>query len=100
MAIHSSILAWRIPWTEEPGRLHSPWGCKQLDMTGQLTLSLFHTHKKSAKFLNLGYLVFFNLQKIYLPYVAKLLYNLAPPLASSEQFSWGHLRCFLQGLKS
>ena len=20
-AIHSSILAWRIPWTEEPGRL-------------------------------------------------------------------------------
>jgi len=23
MAIHSSILAWRIPWTEEPGRLQS-----------------------------------------------------------------------------
>ena len=22
-AIHSSILAWRIPWTEEPGRLQS-----------------------------------------------------------------------------
>ena len=22
MATHSSILAWRIPWTEEPGRLH------------------------------------------------------------------------------
>ena len=22
MAIHSSILAWRIPWTEEPGELH------------------------------------------------------------------------------
>ena len=21
MAVHSSILAWRIPWTEEPGRL-------------------------------------------------------------------------------
>ena len=21
MATHSSILAWRIPWTEEPGRL-------------------------------------------------------------------------------
>ena len=21
MAIHSSVLAWRIPWTEEPGRL-------------------------------------------------------------------------------
>ena len=23
MAIHSSILAWRIPWMEEPGRLQS-----------------------------------------------------------------------------
>ena len=25
MAIHSSILAWRIPRTEEPGGLHSMW---------------------------------------------------------------------------
>ena len=23
MATHSSILAWRLPWTEEPGGLHS-----------------------------------------------------------------------------
>ena len=23
MATHASILAWRIPWTEEPGGLHS-----------------------------------------------------------------------------
>ena len=23
MATHSSVLAWRIPWTEEPGGLHS-----------------------------------------------------------------------------
>jgi len=23
MATHCSTLAWRIPWTEEPGRLHS-----------------------------------------------------------------------------
>ena len=28
MATHSSILAWRILWTEEPGRLHNPWGRK------------------------------------------------------------------------
>ena len=32
MATHSSILAWKIPWTEVTGGLHSPWGCKQLDM--------------------------------------------------------------------
>ena len=25
MASHSSTLAWRIPWTEEPGRLQSMW---------------------------------------------------------------------------
>jgi len=25
MASHSSILAWKIPWTEEPGRLQSMW---------------------------------------------------------------------------
>ena len=24
MATHSSILAWKIPWREEPGRLYSP----------------------------------------------------------------------------
>ena len=27
MATHSSILAWEIPWTEEPG---SPWGQKRV----------------------------------------------------------------------
>ena len=32
MAIHSSILAWEIPWTEKPGRLQS-MGSKELDMT-------------------------------------------------------------------
>ena len=42
MATHSSILSWRIPWIEKPGRLH-PWGLKELDTTEQLTLSLtFH----------------------------------------------------------
>ena len=25
MATHSSVLAWRIPWTEKPGRLQSMW---------------------------------------------------------------------------
>ena len=25
MAIHSSTIAWKIPWTEEPGRLQSMW---------------------------------------------------------------------------
>ena len=33
MTTHSSILAWRIPWTEETGELHSPWDCKEPNMT-------------------------------------------------------------------
>ena len=32
MATHPSILAWRIPWTEEPGGLQS-LGHKEWDMT-------------------------------------------------------------------
>ena len=32
IATHSSILAWRIPWTEEPGGLQS-MGLQELDMT-------------------------------------------------------------------
>ena len=39
MATHSSILAWRIPRTEEPGGLYSPWGCKESDTTEQLLLT-------------------------------------------------------------
>ena len=31
MATYSSILAWRIPWTEEPSG-YSPWGHQELDM--------------------------------------------------------------------
>ena len=40
MATHSSILAWRIPWTEGPVG-YSPWGCKELDRTKQLIFSHF-----------------------------------------------------------
>ena len=31
MVAHSNILALEIPLTEEPGRLHSPWGHKESD---------------------------------------------------------------------
>ena len=33
MAIYSIILAWKIPWTEEPGGLQSMGVTKKLDMT-------------------------------------------------------------------
>ena len=36
MATHSRILAWRIPWTEEPGGLQS-MGRRESDMTEAMT---------------------------------------------------------------
>ena len=44
IATHSSILAWRIPWTEEPGRLQ--FMGLQTDMTEQLTLTLQYDIEK------------------------------------------------------
>ena len=44
MATHSNILAWRIPWTEEPGG-HNPWGHKESD----LTKWLIHFHQPCTR---------------------------------------------------
>ena len=44
MATHSSILAWKIPWMEEPGRLQS-MGHKESDRTEQL-----HFHFGEVKY--------------------------------------------------
>ena len=40
MATHSSSLAWRIPWMEEPGVGYRPWGRRESDTTEQLHLLL------------------------------------------------------------
>ena len=45
MATHSSILTWKIPRTETPGRLYSPWGGKESDMTSDFTHLLTHSNK-------------------------------------------------------
>ena len=45
MATHSSILAWTIPWTEEPGG--PPWGLKESDTAEQLTI--YHYVPKTSK---------------------------------------------------
>ena len=39
MATHSSTLAWKIPWTEEPGRLQS-MGLQRVRHDGEISLSL------------------------------------------------------------
>ena len=43
MKTHFSILAWKIPWTEEPGN-YSPWGSKESDTTEATE------HNKSMKY--------------------------------------------------
>ena len=51
MVTHFCIIAGESPWTEEPGGLYSPWGCKESDMTEQLHVYIHiyiyiytHTH--------------------------------------------------------
>ena len=51
MATHSSILAWKIPWTEEPGGLQS-MGHKELDMTEQLSMHILEDRSFSPSFLS------------------------------------------------
>ena len=48
MATHSSILAWRIPWTEEPGRLQST-GLQRVGQDWATSLSLFHLSHKGYR---------------------------------------------------
>ena len=46
MAPHSSTLAWKIPWMEEPVGC-SPWGREELDTTEKLSLFTFmHWRRK------------------------------------------------------
>ena len=63
MATQSSILTWRIPWTEEPGGLQTMGSQKELDTTERLTLSIYayfttilkrkdNTHSKLPGFTN------------------------------------------------
>ena len=46
MATHSSILAWKIPWTEEPGRLQS-MGSQRVrhDFVTEHALTLFNMNR-------------------------------------------------------
>ena len=49
VASHSSILAWRIPWTGSVAA-HSPWGCKVL----RLTEHFYHSGTESRACLRVG----------------------------------------------
>ena len=48
METHSSILAWKIPWTEEPVG-YSPWSRKESDTTEQLHFLSFYCKKHQPR---------------------------------------------------
>ena len=49
MATHPSILSWRIPWTEQPGRLQSMGSQKEADTTERLNNILLRDHSSLLK---------------------------------------------------
>ena len=49
MATHSSLLAWKIPWTEEPGGLYRPWDHKELDVTASEHTQTYLSYKNNLK---------------------------------------------------
>ena len=57
MATHSSILAWRIPWTEEPGRIQS-MGLQESDMTKRLSTHTYIIFILSVLILSFNLVVF------------------------------------------
>ena len=67
MATHSSTLAWKIPWTKEPGRLQS-MDCKESDTTEELH---FHFHFVLETMFSP---CIFNVNKKLLPYHISLLF--------------------------
>ena len=58
MATHSSILAWEIPWTEQPGRLQSK-GSQRVGRDGSTS------HTCTTIYLSTGYLTSYSHTNIY-----------------------------------
>ena len=118
MATHSSILAWEIPWTEEPGS-YSPLGCRQSYMTrypqlysstvicrneqssglGGLSLAVpYHSHMQlsfrtsspalSSDVLLLGKSVWLLLSRSLPPHWLRLNMTLSPPQRVSCGRPW------------
>ena len=84
MATHSSILAWKIPWTEEPGRLQSMGsqrvGLSDYTFTFKMTLYIQRIHALSiSRFL---------LSKSVLVFVVR-----SNSLKHQNQFTKSYLSC-------
>ena len=85
MVTHSSILAWKFPWTEESGGLQS-MGPKELDTTEHLTKYIYiytHTHTHTHTHIHLLHVYIY----IYIfLFLILRLQNLVPYSCSISQF--------------
>ena len=54
MATHSSVLAWKIPWTEELGAGHCPWGRKESGKTEQLHFHFQWAYRQKKQSQNIN----------------------------------------------
>ena len=61
METHSNIHAWKIPWTEEPGRLQSI-GCKESEITEVIQQYSYH-HCTPLYLAHIRYLIYIHLNK-------------------------------------
>ena len=69
MATHSSILAWIVPWTEEPGRLQS-MGLQQVGHDWATSLSLGYCEKCLSEYLCTSF--YLNTFYIFFGYIPKM----------------------------
>ena len=46
VAPHSNTLSWKIPWTEEPGRLQSMGSCRVRHLLSNFTFTFMHWRRK------------------------------------------------------
>ena len=92
MATHSSILAWRTPWTEKPGGLYSPWGHKELDMTK-------HTGERGA-YYNYIYIYIKQRGNQVLAYIRDQIANIHWIIKKARQFQKNIYFCFIDYAKA
>ena len=94
MATHSSILAWRIPWTEEPGGLQSMGSQRVRHFAAELISGLYlastHQFKKRKKW-NLFCLVATSLNSLACSCIFPVSVDSLPSVSVSSLFK-GHQR--------
>ena len=88
MATHSSILAWEIPWTEEPGRLQS-MGSQRVDTTERPMLLVLLLEKEAADSEFSSVQSFSRVQLFATPWT--VAYQAPPSMGFSRQECWSGL---------